>query len=129
MTTQNGRSVPEVLQDIVGNIQEIIRSEFRLAKAEVKYEASKAAPPVKMIVAGAAIGFYALGFLLFTAVMGLATMMATWLAALIVGAVLGIIALTLITTASIRLKHVNAVPERTIETMKENVQWAKNQIK
>ncbi|HWZ24701.1 MAG TPA: phage holin family protein [Verrucomicrobiae bacterium] len=129
MTTQNGRSVPEVLQDIVGNIQEIIRSEFRLAKAEVKQEASKAAPPVKVIVAGAVIGFYALGFLLFTAVMGLATMMATWLAALIVGAVLGIVALTLITTASKRLKHVNAVPERTIETMKENVQWAKNQIK
>jgi uncharacterized membrane protein YqjE len=129
MTTQNGRSVPEVLQDIVGNIQEIIRSEFRLAKAEVKQEASKAAPPVKMIVAGAAIGFYALGFLLFTAVMGLATMMATWLGALIVGAVLGIVALALITTAAKRLKHVNAVPERTIETMKENVQWAKNQIK
>jgi uncharacterized membrane-anchored protein YhcB (DUF1043 family) len=61
--------------------------------------------------------------------MGLATMVATWLAALIVGAVLGLIALVLITTASKRLKQVNAVPERTIETMKENVQWAKNQIK
>jgi len=129
MTTQNGRSVPEVLQDIVGNIQEIIRSEFRLAKAEVKEEASKAAPPLTRIVVGAAIGFYALGFLIFTLVMGLATVMATWLAALIVGAVLGLMALVMITTASKRLKQVNKVPERTIETMKENVQWAKNQIK
>ena len=129
MTTQNGRSVPEVLQDIVGNIQEIIRSEVRLAKAEVKEESSKAAPPLKMIVVGAAIGFYALGFLIFTLVMGLATVVATWLAALIVGAVLGLIALVLITTASNRLKQVNKVPERTIESMKENVQWAKNQIK
>jgi uncharacterized membrane protein YqjE len=127
--TQNARSVPEVLQDIVGNIEEIIRSEFRLAKAEVREEAAKAAPPLKMIVVGAGIGFYALGFLLFTLVMGLATMVATWLAALMVGAVLGIIALALITMASKRLKQVNAVPERTIETMKENVQWAKNQIK
>ena len=129
MTTQNGRSVPEVLQDIVGNIQEIIRSEFRLAKAEVKEEASQAAPPLKMMVVGAGIGFYALGFLIFTLVMGLATMVATWLAALIVGGVLALIALVLITTASKRLKQVNKVPERTIETMKENVQWAKNQIK
>jgi uncharacterized membrane protein YqjE len=129
MTIQNGRSVPEVLQDIVGNIEEIIRSEFRLAKAEVKQEASQAAPPLKMIVVGAAIGFYALGFLLFTLVMGLATVVATWLAALIVGAVLGLIAFVLITTASKRLKQVNKVPERTIESMKENVQWAKNQIK
>jgi uncharacterized membrane protein YqjE len=129
MTTQNGRSVPEVLQDIVGNIQEIIRSEFRLAKAEVKEEGSKAAPPLTMIVVGAAIAFYALGFLIFTLVMGLATVMPTWLAALIVGAVLGLMALVMITTASKRLKQVNKVPERTIETMKENVQWAKNQIK
>jgi len=129
MTTQNGRSVPEVLQDIVGNIEEIIRSEFRLAKAEVKEEASQAAPPLKMMLVGAGIGFYALGFLLFTLVMALATMVATWLAALIVAAVLGLIALVLVTTASKRLKHVNKVPERTIETMKENVQWAKNQIK
>src|SRR6202140_3277378 len=124
MTTQNGRSVPEVLQDIVGNIQEIIRSEFRLAKDEGKQGASKAAPPLKMIVVGAAIGFYALGFLLFTLVMGVATLVATWLAALVVGAVLGLIALVLISSASKRLKHVNTVPERTIETMKENVQWA-----
>ncbi|HEX4535783.1 MAG TPA: phage holin family protein [Candidatus Acidoferrum sp.] len=129
MTTQNGRSVPEVLQDIVGNIEEIIRSEFRLAKAEVKQEASKAAPPLKMIVVGAAIGFYALGFLIFTLVMGLATMMATWQAALIVGGILGLIALVLITSASKGFKQVNTVPERTVETMKENVQWAKNQIK
>jgi hypothetical protein len=46
-----------------------------------------------------------------------------------VGGVLGLIALVLITTASKRLKQVNTVPERTVETMKENVQWAKNQIK
>ena len=129
MTTQNGRSVPEVLKDIVGNIEEIIRSEFRLAKAEVKEEASQAAPPLKMIVVGAGLGFYALGFLLFTLMMGLATMVDTWLAALIVGAGLGLVALVLITTASKRLKQVNKVAERTIETMKENVQWAKNQIK
>jgi uncharacterized membrane protein YqjE len=129
MTTHNDRSVPEVLQDIVGNIEEIIRSEFRLAKAEVKQEASEAAPPLKMIVVGATIGFYASGFLLFTLMMGLATIVSTWLAALIVGAVLGLLALALITTASKRLKHVHTVPERTIETMKENLQWAKNQIK
>src|ERR1700687_900731 len=100
MTTQNGRSVPEVLQDIVGNIEEIIRSEFRLAKAAVKEEGSQASPPLKMMVVGAGIGFYALGFLIFTLVMGLATMVATWLAALIVGAGRGLIALAVRATAS-----------------------------
>ena len=129
MATQNGRTVPEVLQDIVGNIQEIIRSEFLLAKAEVKEEAGKAAPPLKMMLVGAILGLYGLGFLLWTAVLGMATVMPMWLAALIVGVVLAVIAIGLTGSASQRLKHVNAVPERTIDTLKENVQWAKDQIK
>jgi uncharacterized membrane protein len=124
-----GRSVPEVLHDIVGNIQEIIRSEFRLAKAEVKEEASKARGPLTTWAIGALIGLYAVGLLLFTIVMAMATVMATWLAALIVGAVTAVISIALISAGSARLKRVNKVPERTIETLKENVQWAKDQIK
>jgi uncharacterized membrane protein YqjE len=124
-----GRSVPEVLHDIVGNIQEIIRSEFRLAKAEVKEEASKARGPLTTWAIGALIGLYALGLLLFTVVMAMATVMATWLAALIVGAVMGAVSIALISAGSARLKRVNKVPERTIESLKENVQWAKDQIK
>jgi hypothetical protein len=129
MAGQNGRSVPEVLQDIVGNIQEIIRSEFRLAKAEVKQEAAKAKAPVVMSIVGGAIGMYAIGFLLLTAMLAMATVMTMWLAALIVGAALAVISIAMITKATARLKHVNAVPERTVETLKENVQWAKDQIK
>jgi uncharacterized membrane protein YqjE len=123
------RSVPEVLQDIVGNIQEIIRSEFRLAKAEIKVEASKAASPIKLSLVGSVLGFYALGFLLYTAVVGLSLVVAPWLAALIVSSVLTVISLALVSAGIKRFKHVRTVPERTIETMKENVQWAKNQIK
>jgi uncharacterized membrane protein YqjE len=129
MAVQNGRTVPEVLQDIVGNIQEIIRSEFRLAKAEISQEATKATAPLIMLFIGAALGLYAFGFLLFTLIMAMATVMATWMAALIVGGVLAIVAVALIMTATKRFKSVKPVPERTIETMKENVQWAKDQIK
>lgn len=129
MSAQNGRTVPEVLQDIVGNIQEIIRSEFLLAKAEVKQEAHKAAPPAKMLLVGIILGLYGLGFLLWTAVLGMATVMPMWLAALIVGVVLAVIAMGLTGSASKRLKQVNTVPERTMDSMKENVQWAKDRIK
>jgi uncharacterized membrane protein YqjE len=127
MAAQNGRTVPEVLQDIVGNIQEIIRSELRLAKAEVKQEAAKAKSPVIMSVAGGALGLYALGFLLLTAMLAMATVMTMWMAALIIGAVLAVVSLALIGAAKARFKHVNAVPERTIESIKENVQWTKDQ--
>jgi uncharacterized membrane protein YqjE len=127
MAVQNGRTVPEVLQDIVGNIQEIIRSEFRLAKAEVKQEAVKAKSPVILSVMGGALGLYAFGFLLLTAMLAMATVMTMWMAALIIGAVLAVASMALIGAAKARLKHVNPVPERTIESIKENVQWTKDQ--
>jgi uncharacterized membrane protein YqjE len=123
------RSVPQVLQDIVGNIQEIIRSEARLAKAELRDKAEKATAPAKTLVVGAAFGLYAMGFLLFTAVMGLATIVATWMAALIVGVALAIIATALMGSAIARLKRINAAPEKTVESLKEDVQWAKDQIR
>jgi uncharacterized membrane protein len=127
MAVQNGRTVPEVLQDIVGNIQEIIRSEFRLAKAEVKQEAAKAKSPVIMSIMGGALGLYAFGFLLVTAMLGMATVMSMWMAALIIGAVLAVVSAALLSAGMARLKRVNAVPERTIESIKENVQWTKDQ--
>jgi uncharacterized membrane protein YqjE len=128
-TSQPQRSVPEVLQDIVGNLQEIIRSEFRLAKTEIKEEASKAARPAAMFGAGLLFSFYALGFLLLAIVYGLSVVMASWLAALIVGALLAMVAAGLMNSSGKKLKRVNPTPEKTIQSLEENVQWGKNQIK
>jgi len=128
-TPQIQRSVPEVLQDIVGNLQEIIRSEFRLAKTELKEEASKAAKPAATFGAGLVFGFYGIGFLLLASVYGLSMIMAGWLAALIVGAVLAVVAIGLISSSSKKLKRVNPTPNKTMRSIEENVQWAKHPIK
>jgi uncharacterized membrane protein YqjE len=128
MATPSGRTVPELLQDIVGNIQEITRSEFRLAKAEIKQEGAKVKGPATMAVIGGAFALYAMGFLLLSATMALAFVMAWWMAALIVGVVLTVVSTVLLSTASKRFASVNP-PERTIETMKENVQWAKDRTR
>ena len=128
-TPQIQRSVPEVLQDIVGNLQEIIRSEFRLAKTEVKEEASRAAKPVAAFGAGLVLGFYGIGFLLLASVYGLSMVMAGWLAALIVGAILAVVAMGLIGSSAKKLKSVNPTPNKTMRSIEENVQWAKHPIK
>jgi uncharacterized membrane protein YqjE len=128
MTRRNERSVPEVLHDIVSNIQEIGRSEFRLAKSEIKEQVSKAAKPAATLAMGIVLAMYALGFMLLTIVYVLATVISAWLAALLVTAVVAVVALVLVTAGKDRLKRVKP-PEKTIETLKENVEWAKNQIK
>jgi hypothetical protein len=52
-----------------------------------------------------------------------------WLASLIVGAAVLVISIGLINIGRERLKQVKVVPEKTIGTVKENVQWAKHQIR
>lgn len=129
MASQNHRSIPEVLQDIVGNIQEIVRSEFRLAKAELKEEASRASKPVATFGIGVVFGFYGIGFLLLSLVYWLTTLMAVWLAALLVGAALAVVAIALMSSSGQKLKRVNPTPDKTIRSLEENVLWTKHPIK
>src|ERR1700680_529240 len=89
MTRQNERSVPEVLHDIVSNIQEIGRSEFRLAKRESKEQVSKAAKPAATLAMGIVLAMYAFGFMLLTIVYVMATVVSALLGALLVASVGG----------------------------------------
>ncbi|HEY1423111.1 MAG TPA: phage holin family protein [Candidatus Acidoferrum sp.] len=126
---QMQRSVPEVLQDIIGNFERIIRSEFRLAKTEIREEASQAVKPVSVLGVGLVLGFLGLGFLLLASVYALSLVIAPWLAALLVGGLLAIVSSILIASSSANLKQLNPTPDKTIRSLEENVQWAKNQIK
>ncbi|HEY2457031.1 MAG TPA: phage holin family protein [Candidatus Acidoferrum sp.] len=128
-TPQTQRTVSDVLQDIIGNVQQIIRSEFRLAKAELKEKADRASKPAVFVASGALIAVYGLGFLFLAAVYGLAVVMPEWAAALIVGAVLSIIGVMVLSSGRAKLKAIDPTPDKTVQTLKENVQWAKEQIK
>lgn len=126
--TQNGRSMAEVLQDIVANIQEIFRSEFRLVKLEIQQQAAVASRSAVPLIIGLLLGLYALGFLLLAVVHALSIVVDPWLASLIVGAAVLAISVALISVGKNRLKQLK-VPEKTVESVKENMQWAKQQIR
>jgi hypothetical protein len=125
----DGRTAADVLKDIVANLQEIVRSEVRLAKAEFREDTGKLMKASAMLVAGAVLAIYALFFVFQSAVYGLATVMSPWLAALLVGVALAAVAAVMVSTGRGRLRGVSPKPERTIDTMKENVEWMKNQTR
>src|SRR5256885_530833 len=127
MRAQTERSVPEVLEDIIGNIQEILRSEVQLAKTELKEEAAEAATPIIKMGVGLVLGAYSVGLLLLAAVYALAKIMALWSAALLVGAVVAIFAVLLINVGLGGLKRINVKPERLIASLQENMRWVKRQ--
>ncbi len=121
------RSAADVVKDIIGNAQEMIRSEVRLAKAEVREEVGKTLDGAKLLGMGAGAGLFALGFILAGVAMLLAQFMPSWAATLIVGVVLGIAAFVMISNGKGRLRV--PTPEKTIENVKENVEWVKNQTR
>jgi cyanate permease len=129
MSLHSERTLPEVLTGAIGNIQEIIRSEFQLGKAEIKASIVKMSGLAAMIGVGFTISLYAIGFILLAIVYKLSTMMEAWMAALLMGGVLALIAIIILFSATNKLKQVNAIAERTVETMKENMTWAKKQMK
>ena len=123
------RSLSDILRDAIRNLQEILRSEVRLAKTEIGEEIAKAKSSTLLLGMGAVTAILAVSFLLLTAVYALTLVMPSWAAALIVGAALGVVAAILFTTGRKRFKQIHPTPERTVETMKENVEWAKQQAK
>ena len=129
MAAAGNRGLSDVLQDIVRNVQEIVRSEVRLAKTEFREEAAKAKDSGILLAVGAVTGIFAAAFLLLTIVYALALVMPRWAAALLVGATLGIVTSVLLTVGAKRFKRIHPTPEHTVESIKENVAWAKQRTK
>lgn len=122
-------SIAELLSDIVGNIQNIIRSEVRLAKTEITEEATAAGKAAGILAAGVVLALYAVGFLLLCLVYALRGPLPDWAAALVVGLAVAGVAGLLVMVGVQRIKNVDPKPEQTIDTIKEDVQWVKQQTR
>lgn len=129
MPVDNSRSITDVFQDIVGNVQQIVRAEVRLAKTEITEEASKAARAASITAGGVVSALFAVWLLLLTILFALATFLPLWAAALILFVIVAVVTVVLLAAGKKRFKTVHPAPEKTIETMKENVEWVKNQAK
>ena len=123
------RPLSDVLQDILGSLQEMIRAEVRLAKAELADDAKHVAISSLWVVGGVVCGLTALSFGLWSAAYGLGHVMPMWGATLSVALVLAIVAAVSAVTGLRKLREVRLGPERTIETVKENVEWLKRSSK
>jgi len=123
------RSVSDVFQDILRNLQEMVRSEIRLAKVEIRGEVSQAVSSGAWIAAGGVAAISAWIFLLWALAFALATRMSMWAATLIVALVMAGAAAALVMTGIRRATRIRPIPERTLESVKENLEWMKQPTK
>ena len=121
------RPVGELLKQLSNETTTLVRQELELAKAEVREKAGKAGPGFGMWGGAGVTAFLALGSLTAFLILALDGAMPNWLAALIVGLVWAAIAGFLYFRGKKRLQEAGPpIPEQTIETVKEDLQWAKH---
>ena len=118
------RSIPDILQDVLTNFQDIVRAEVRLAKAELGEELNRARSGGLLIGVGALTAIFSALFLLLACVYALGLVMPNWAAALVVAAAVGVAAAVTLGLGLKRLKTIQAAP-KAAASLKENVRWAK----
>ena len=111
------------------HISGLIRKELQLARLEVAENLAKARTGAILIVVAVILAFVALSSLIEALTMGLiAAGMEPWLAALLVGAGLLILALVLALSAARLLKSVSAIPTETMNTVKKDIKTLKESL-
>ena len=122
------RSIPEIVKDVLTNVQDIVRAEVRLAKAELGEDLSRARTASLLIGLGAVAAIFSALFLLLACVYALGRVMPNWAAALIVAAAVGVAAAITLGLGMKRFKTIQAAP-KTAASLQENVRWAKQLTK
>ncbi len=121
------RSIPDLLKQLSTETSTLVKQELDLAKAELTEKGRKAGPGFGMWGAAGVVGLGAFGALTAFFILALDGVMPNWLAALVVAAAYAAIAGVLYLTGKQKVEEAGpAKPEQTIETLKEDVEWAKH---
>lgn len=136
MSTMNGEgnelrshSTGDLVKQLSEQTTTLVRKEIDLAKAELSEKGKVAGQGAGMFGGAAVVGLLALGVLTAMILALLDRAMDFWVAALIVTVLYGAIAAVLAMSGRDRVKQVTPPAEQTVETVKEDVQWAKSQAK
>lgn len=129
-TARDGaESLGTIVSGIVEDLQGIVRGEVQLAKTELKEDASQMGKGAGKAGAGALVGLVGFIFLMLGVTYALNLWMRMWIAAGLVGIVLLLIALALVMAGKNEIQRAGFKPEETIDSLKEDQEWASRQIK
>jgi Putative Actinobacterial Holin-X, holin superfamily III len=123
------RSIGELFGQLTQDMTLLVRQEIQLARTEMSDKLSRFTTNLISVLSGgfvAYLGGLALVAALILAIRDLANISLAW-SALIVGAVLAIVGYVMLQKGVKELKRVDLAPRRTVETLKDDVQWAKEQ--
>jgi len=126
-TKQHERSLGELFGDLTRQLSALIRQEIRLARAEMTQSVSTIGKSAALLVVGGVLLFAAFLALMATVIIAIAYALPWWLSALIVTVVVGAIGGVLALKGYDSLKSAQLAPQETIQTIKEDATWMREQ--
>jgi hypothetical protein len=125
-TTEERRSLGSLISSLPGLVTDLLKAEFTNLQREIVGKLKAIGIGVAFFVVAAVLAFFMLGVLLAAAVLGFATIMPAWAAALTVAGIILLVVIVLVLIGVNRLKHgVPPAPTETIESVKDDVRALK----
>lgn len=121
-------SIGTLFTDLTEDMGKLVRQEIELARIETMQKVNQATRSVILMAAGGFVAYAGFIALLMAAAIGLGQIMPYWLATLIVGVVVLIVGAILIGSGRSSLSSMTVMPENTVESIKEDARWAKEQV-
>lgn len=126
--TPENRTIPELLADLIHNLNGLVLTEGRLLRAEMIEAGRSVGAGLEIIAVGGVLMMVALLVLVQALVIALATWMGGGWASLLVGGLLVVIGIALILRGRAELRSASVSAERTMEQVRRDVQLAKEQL-
>ncbi len=123
------RSLGELFGRLGEDLTQLVTSQMDLARTELKQEAKEAGQTAGLFGAGSVLGYLTLTLLCFAAAWGLSEVVPEGVAFLIVAVVVGIVAAVLMVLGKQRLEAAKEVAPQTVQTLKEDAAWTREQMR
>jgi hypothetical protein len=128
-TLRSERPLLDILTDIFGNLEDIVRSELHLAKAEVAGELRSAKSSAQGLGIAVLAGVFSVLFLLLSGMYALRLLLTTWGAALVIAGAAALVSAVAFLIRAQRIRARRNIVPRTTASIEENLEWAQQSIK
>ena len=123
------RPLRDVVELVIEDVRDIIRAEARLAGVELKQKARKSVKPGVLLGGAGILGFFAMACFTTTCIVALDIVLPLWLSALLIGVMLAAAAGGAFVLGRLALEEIDPVPQETLETLKDNIEWVRNRTR
>jgi len=127
MQGRDERSLGELFSELAQKTSTLVRQEVQLAKTEMGQKVSRVGKDVGFLAAGGAVAYAGLLAIIAGVIVLVGQVIPMWLSAFLVGLVVAGVGYFLVRRGLDALKREDLAPRQTIQTLKEDGQWAKDQ--